>query len=125
MNQALEQHVQNHSRHAPELLFDLAQIVEDLRPIPDDRDRSGVALVKEHGLNVVLTVMKPECRLAGHVNRGPISIQVLDGEVMLFARGEETLLRAGQMAAVDAHVEHAVVAQTDAAILMTVALGSA
>ena len=122
MNQALEQYIRNHALHAPELLFDLPQIVEGLRPIPEDRDRSGVALVKEHGLNVVLTVMKPQCRLSGHVSRGPVSIQVLDGEVRLYARGEGKLLSTGQMAVVDAHVEHEVVAETDSAILMTVAL---
>ncbi len=121
MNRALEQHIQNHSLHAPEMLFDLMQIVEELRPIPADRDRQGVALVKEHGLNAVVTVMKPECRLSGHVNRGPISIQVLDGNVRLYARGEGKSLSAGQMAVVDAHVEHEVVAETESAILMTIA----
>ena len=52
MNRALEEFVQSHPLHAPDISLDLAQVIGGLRPVPDGRDRSGVALVKEHGLNM-------------------------------------------------------------------------
>ena len=124
MNRALEEFVQSHPLHAPDISLDLAQVIGGLRPVPDGRDRSGVALVKEHGLNIVLTVMNPACTTSKHTNRSPISIQVLEGEVRLDVHGHAKRMTSGELAIVDAHVEHGIIAETDSAILMTIAMTS-
>src|SRR4028119_1053552 len=62
-------------RTGPILAFDLVREQEQLRQEESCRggDRNGKTLVKEHGLSVVLTVMRKGTRLREHTAPGPIS----------------------------------------------------
>ena len=119
-------YLKDHVVHADKLLFDLPEQLKALRSdLPENRDRRGITLVKEHGITVVLTVLKQGAQLAEHDTPGPATVQVLDGEVEMKVGDEALSLRSGQIVAFDARVAHEVEASSDAAILITVLSGQA
>ncbi len=115
-------YLDDHQLAGDEMVSDLAERVAALRPIPEGRERNGIALVKEQGLNVVLTVIARGAELSEHAIRGAASIQVLDGAVRLHAGGREEVLPAGRIAVVKAGVPHSLTATEESALLITVAM---
>jgi quercetin dioxygenase-like cupin family protein len=114
-------YLQDHVIKADRLVFDLPRQVEELRAeLPDNRDRRGVTLVKEHGITVVLTALKEGAHLEEHDTPGPATVQVLDGSVKMRVGGDDMTLGSGEIAAFDARVRHEVEAVSDSAILITV-----
>ena len=114
-------YLKEHVLNADKLLFDLPDQLAELRSeLPDNRDRRGITLVKEHGITVVLTVLKQGAALAEHDTPGPATVQVLDGMVEMKVGDEAMDLRSGQIIVFDARVPHEVEATSDAAILITV-----
>jgi quercetin dioxygenase-like cupin family protein len=83
--------------------------------------RNGVTLVKTPGLRVVLQVLGRGEELAEHRAPGPITIQVLEGEVRFCAGEEVCRLSEGQALALPAGRPHSVEAVRDAAFLLTIA----
>lgn len=114
-------YLREHVLKADKLVFDLPEQVRSLRSeLPENRDRRAITLVKEHGITVVLTVLKQGATLAEHDTPGPATVQVLDGTVEMKVGGETMSLNSGQVIAFDARVPHEVEATGDAAILITV-----
>lgn len=101
--------------------FNLRETLEALRaePLYATNGRNGVTLVKNPEIRVVLQAMRPEARLAEHHAHGPITVQVLEGEIE-FSVGETVhLLRPGDLLALPARVPHAVRAVGEYAFLLT------
>jgi quercetin dioxygenase-like cupin family protein len=119
-------YLKDHAVQGEKLVFDLsAQLAELRSELPENRDRRGITLVKEHGITVVLTALREGALLREHDTPGPATVQVLDGSVEIRV-GDETLrLGPGQIVAFDARVPHEVEASSDAAILITVLSGEA
>ena len=107
----------------PILAFDLQREQEQLRQEESYRggDRNAKTLVKEHGLSVVLTIMKQGTRLREHTAPGPISVQTLAGHIRLHAVGDTVELPSGHVVALDADVAHDVEAVEESAFLLTIA----
>ncbi|HTE18063.1 MAG TPA: cupin domain-containing protein [Armatimonadota bacterium] len=82
--------------------------------------RSGITLVKNPDLRVVLQVLRQGAELAPHAAPGPITVQVLEGELRFSAAGEDVSLRPGELLALP-HGTHSVEAVTDSAFLLTIA----
>lgn len=83
--------------------------------------RDGVTLVKSPTLRVVLEVLRAGAELAEHHTPGPITVQVLEGEIR-FRAGEDTFrIRAGEALALPAGRPHAVEAVRDSTLLITLA----
>ena len=83
--------------------------------------RDGVTLVKSPALRVVLEVLRAGAELAEHRAPGPITVQVLEGEIR-FTAGEETFrVRTGEALALPAGRPHAVEAVRDSTLLITLA----
>lgn len=119
-------YLKEHAVKGDRLLFDLTEQLKQLRAeLPENRDRRGITLVKEHGITVVLTALKKGAELAEHDTPGPATVQVLDGKVEMKVGGEGFTLGPGQVVAFDARVPHEVEAASDAAILITVLSGQA
>jgi quercetin dioxygenase-like cupin family protein len=107
----------------PILAFDLVREQEQLRQEESYRggDRNAKTLVKQHGLSVVLTVMRKGTRLREHTAPGPISVQALAGHIRLHAVGDTVELPIGHVVTLDADVAHDVEAVEESAFLLTIA----
>src|SRR5688500_124320 len=108
------------------LVFDLT---EEMRHVRDElsgaRARSARTIVKDGPLRLTIVGLGPGGSLNEHEAAGPITIQVLDGELELNAGGETRMLQAGAVVALDQRVRHAVAAAQGAMFLLTLAAPTA
>ncbi|HEX6533363.1 MAG TPA: cupin domain-containing protein [Gemmatimonadaceae bacterium] len=109
------------------LAFDLA---EESRTVREElaatqtriaHPRIARTLVKEGPLRLTLVGVGPGGALREHQADGPVSIHVLEGEIVLDAGGQSRTLPAGSLAALDAGVRHAVRSEPGGLFLLTVA----
>lgn len=103
-------------------VFELPALVEALRAEPayETEGRCGTTLVKTPQLRVVLQALRAEMGLAQHRVPGPITLQVLEGELRLQAEEEIFYLLAGQVITLPGGMPHAVEAVHDTAFLITI-----
>ena len=119
-----EEHVymRTHALSGPWFRLDINQEISSLRDqMVSGQDKRGVALVKEGGLRVVLTALISGATMEEHQAAGPTTVQVLSGRIEVRVGDEKLDLPAGGMVVFDRHVGHAVVAEEDSAILITIA----
>ncbi len=113
-------YLRTHDLGAEHLLIDLDAASTELKGMaPDDQDRRGVTLVKQGGLNVVLTRLIAGGTLAEHAAPGAATVQVLDGHVRIRVGSEALDVPAGRLVAFDANVPHDVEAIEDSTLLLT------
>jgi quercetin dioxygenase-like cupin family protein len=102
------------------LAFDLA---EEMRLVREElvggRVRIARTLVKEGSLRVTLVGVAPGGGLDEHDAAGPITIQVVEGELELIAGGETGTYATGSLIALDRRVRHSVRSQQGAMFLLT------
>jgi quercetin dioxygenase-like cupin family protein len=104
-------------------VFALERYVRELREEAaySKHGRNGLTLVKTPALRVVLEVLRGGAELAEHRAPGPITVQVLEGEVR-FHTGEDTFrIRVGEMLALPEGRPHAVEAVRDCSLLISIA----
>ena len=110
-----------HPVSGPELTFTLADEIAmlraDLRSAPA---RAAKTLVKEGSLTVTLIGVNPGGSLHAHKAGGPITIQVLEGEVDFTVAGTARTLSAGMLLAIDGGTTHAVHSTHGGIFLLTV-----
>ena len=82
--------------------------------------RNARTLVKAGPLRVTLVVVAAGGKIAPHRSDGPISVQVLDGDIRFRAVGMEHALGPGDLLVVDGGVEHAIESSGGGAFLLTV-----
>jgi len=120
----MEQHtyLRTHDLAAEHLLIDLGEAATELRGMtPGGQNRRGVTLVKQGGINVVLTQAQAGNSLAEHAAPGAATVQVLDGHVRVRVGDETFEASAGRLIAFDAKVRHHVEAIEDSTLLLTLA----
>lgn len=83
--------------------------------------RSARTLLKEGALRVTLIALAPGGELAQHQADGPITVQLLRGEMCFRVGEEEWALQPGDLLSLSAHVPHAVKSERGAEFLLTVA----
>jgi quercetin dioxygenase-like cupin family protein len=107
----------------PVLSFDLTRELEQLHQEASWKQHGHDAktLVKEQAFRVVLIALKAGAAVDEHHATGPISIQVLGGQLQVTALDRTMLLSVGQVLALEAGVLHAVAALADSAYLLTIA----
>jgi quercetin dioxygenase-like cupin family protein len=104
------------------LAFDLAGEMRLVRAeLIEGRTRVARTLVKEGPLRVTLIGLKPGGSMAEHKADAPISIHVLEGEIVLQIGKDARFLASGVLAAVDAGVRHAVSSPRGGVFLLTLA----
>lgn len=103
-------------------LFDLPGAAAGLRgePVYSGSGRSGTTLVKHSELRVVLQALRQGAGLAEHHAPGPITVQVLEGELEFTVGDSVHALRPGSLLVLPAGVPHAVHAVQDAVFLLTI-----
>lgn len=106
-----------------EHVFALTATVHSLREEATylEHGRGGLTLVKNDELRVVVEVLRRGAGLAEHRAPGPITVQVLEGELRFETEGDVLYLRRGELLALPAGRPHAVEAVQDSAFLLTIA----
>lgn len=105
------------------LVFDLAAERRTVREQVGASGRSARTLLKSGPLRVTIVGLGAGGALAPHRADGPITIQVVEGEVELEAGGQRRALGTGSLVALDAGVEHAVRSEHGGIFLLTVVAG--
>jgi len=84
-------------------------------------ERVAKTLVKEQGLNAVLTAIRAGTALHEHRTEGPVTIHCIAGRIDLTVPDGTVELVAGDLVALDGGVRHSVHANEESAILVTLA----
>jgi quercetin dioxygenase-like cupin family protein len=83
--------------------------------------RDSFTLVRDPGMDVVLTVLNAGTHLSKHTAPGPISVLVLEGRIAFTAHGQRLELGPHCLVTLPTHVPHEVEALEESAILITIA----
>jgi quercetin dioxygenase-like cupin family protein len=81
--------------------------------------RAARTLVKEGSLRVTVVMVGAGGLIAKHHSAGPITVQVLEGDIRFRAAGKEHRLAAGDLLAVSGGVEHDVSSERGGTFLLT------
>ncbi len=90
------------------------------RELVEQHGRSARTLVKEGALRVTLIALATKGALPSHSTVGPISIQLLDGDITVSAAGKEYVLAQRDLLVVAAAVEHSARSIGGGSFLLTV-----
>lgn len=82
--------------------------------------RSARTLVKEGALRLTLMALAPHGEVPVHATDSPVSIHVVDGDVVFTAMGREYTLAVGDVIVFGAGVEHALYSVRGCTLLLTV-----
>lgn len=106
------------------LAFTLAEEIRHLREsLGDAPARSARTLVKEGPqgpVSMTLVGLKPGGEMREHEARGPVTLQVLEGAVVLDTSDKSVELNAGMVAALGPGIRHAVRSADGGIFLLTV-----
>jgi quercetin dioxygenase-like cupin family protein len=110
-----------HPVSGPALAFSLSDEIQTLRKeLAKAPSRSARTLIKEGPITVTLIGVNPGGGLSAHKADGPITVQVLEGEIE-FAVGEMArVLTAGTLFALEGGIQHAVKSEHGGVFLLTV-----
>ena len=98
---------------------EVASVLETARQA--NQGTAAKTLVKDGPLRVVILGFKSGSALEEHRTAGPLSIQVLSGNVQITAQDRSETLAAGGLLVFGAAVPHSVRATADAVLLLTIA----
>jgi quercetin dioxygenase-like cupin family protein len=102
------------------LTFTLADEMRTVREQLGPGTRIARTLVKNGALRATLIAIAPGGSLAPHSTDGPITVQVLEGEVEFEADGQRQSLPAGTLIALGANVVHSARSEGGGMLLLTV-----
>ena len=104
------------------LRFDLADEGARLNnPVLLERSgRIARTLAKNGPLRLTLIMVRAGGKIAPHRAAGPITVQVLDGDIRFHVAGQDHRLGAGDLLVLDPDMEHEVASETGGTFLLTV-----
>ena len=117
-------YLERHGLSGNNLLYDLRAEEEAMRKALAERasdEHTAETLVKQGALRATLIVFQQGGRMDDHQADGPLTVQVLRGDVMFRSQDRETEMHEGMMVTMEAHARHSVEALSEASILVTVA----
>ena len=83
---------------------------------------SSIALAKTEQMELIRMTVPAGRALAEHAVRGQVTLQCLEGEVAVDAHGRTAILRAGEMLYLQGGAPHALRANADSLLLLTIVL---
>jgi quercetin dioxygenase-like cupin family protein len=101
--------------------FDLEDRLRRVRSEPEWRagDRNSITLAKGSSFRVLLTSLRAGASIGEDDSDGPFSVHSLEGSVLVRRAGEEVRLGPGQIATLESGAPWSVIAEVDAAVLVT------
>jgi quercetin dioxygenase-like cupin family protein len=117
-------------RQAPESRFDASCLEFDLRAeiasLRAERSATGghhqKTLLKQGGRTVALFALDASSGLPEHKAAGTVTIQPIEGEIIVTAEGQSRRLSPHHVLALVPHVRHSVAAERPAAFLLQISL---
>ena len=106
---------------APLVTIDLASFIKQIRKEKTwkDADRNAITVFKANGLRIVLIAMRKGAEMIKHKADGLISVQVLEGKMVLNTDERSVKLGAGQMLALHEGIPHSLLAKKKTIFLLT------
>lgn len=101
--------------------LDLEEEIRRMRASPRPGGHVGKTLLRSGDLRLVLMVLERGARISDHQSDGSLTIQVLDGRVIVALLESSFDLASGQLLAIEHDISHALVAIEDSAVLLTIA----
>lgn len=99
------------------------QVVRIGREAGEDLSQfSSIALAKTDEMELIRMTVPAGRALAEHAVRGQITLQCLEGEVAFDAHGRTAILRGGEMLYLEGGAPHALRANADSLLLLTIML---
>jgi len=89
------------------------------RSVLEKSGRNARTLLKEGALRVTLVMVKAGGSITKHHSAGPITVQVLEGDIRFSAAGKEYRLKTGDLLTVAGGVEHDVASDGGGTFLLT------
>lgn len=83
---------------------------------------TSIALAKTEQMELIRMTVPAGRALAEHAVRGQVTLQCLEGEVAFDAHGRTAILRAGEMLYLEGGAPHALRANADSLLLLTILL---
>lgn len=103
------------------LQFSLRNEIDTVkRELTGSSTRSARTLIKEGPLRVTLVAVNPGGELRPHKANGPITLQILEGEIVLEAEGQSWTLATGTLFALKGGMTHSVRSAGGGLFLLTV-----
>ena len=108
--------------NAPIVEIDLNNFIDELKSETTwkDSDRNSMTIFKSDSITIVLIGMHENAELKTHKANGHIMVQVLDGKIDFKTETKITVLKKGQMIALQQNIPHSVLAATESFFLLTV-----
>lgn len=112
------------SLDAPLLTFNLKALLTQIKSEDTwhTAQRSAMTLVRSPKLRVVLVALHKGTVIPSHHAEGPITIQVLEGQIKFTAAGQIVTLGTSQMLSLASELQHTVEAVEESAFLLTDAI---
>lgn len=109
------------------LSFDLKEWIQQLKSETtwQEGDRNSITLSKSAGMRVVLIALHKGAELKTHTAPGPISVQVLEGQLNFTAEGTTETLQVGNVLTLHSEIPHSVFAVEESCFLLTLAIQKA
>ena len=105
----------------PIAMLDLVEEARKMRDSPRPGGHLGKTLLHEPHLRLVLMILDKGVRIPPHQAKGSLTVQVLDGRVVIGALDSSFELGADHVLALGGDVTHSLVAIEDTALLLTIA----
>lgn len=113
----------SHQPDTPLLTFNFESLIQQMKQEESwvKSGRSAKTLYKADQMRIVLNAMKAGTEIKPHHASGPISVQVIEGQIRFSTENESIELRQGDMLTLQALIRHWVEAIEEASFLLTVA----
>jgi quercetin dioxygenase-like cupin family protein len=109
-----QEHKETNSEQGSMIVFDLQTLTHF------QEERPYVQILSDiNAARVVLFAFRAEQELKKHSTSSQLLVQVLRGKVLFSTATSSVQIKAGMLVQLEANVEHSVVAQTDAVMLLT------
>jgi quercetin dioxygenase-like cupin family protein len=99
---------------------DLEEEIRQMRASPKSGGHLGKTFLRGKDMRVVLMVLDRGARIPEHRANGSLTIQTLDGRVIVSVYESSFDLASGQLLAIEHDAPHALVAIEDSAVLLTI-----
>ncbi len=118
-------------REPPAPRFDFASLVIDMHEqlvslrsetTPNSHGHRQKTLFKHSDRTIALFAFEPGAVLAEHSANGTVTIEAIEGELLVGVGGEEEVLRPGQVLVMSPGTRHSVAARVQAGFLLQVSL---
>lgn len=112
--------------NGPMVITDLNKYISQIKSEKtwENSDHNSITIFKSNNIRIVLMGMHQDFLLKEHATNAEISVQVLEGDILFTADGDESKLSRGEMVSLQTKVPHEIKAIKESFLLLTLATTS-